>query len=58
MKGAKKVGVQKGFVSGVGQGMVWIIAFGIIALAFWYGGVLVRDGQVTEGFVLQVNKQI
>lgn len=56
LKTARKVGVQKGLVSGLGQGLVWIIAFGVIGLAFWYGGELVRreDLVYTAGVVLQV----
>ena len=53
---ARKVGIQKGLVSGLGQGLVWIIAFGIIGLAFWYGGELVREEGYSAGIVLQVPK--
>ena len=54
LKDARQVGIKKGLISGIGQGMVWVIGFGIIGLAFWFGGELVRDGTVTSGFVLQV----
>ena len=54
LKPTRAIGIQKGLVSGLGQGMVWTIAFGIIALAFWYGGVLVREDGYSPGFVLQV----
>ena len=54
LKPTRVIGIQKGLVSGLGQGLVWTIAFGIIALAFWYGGVLVREDGYSPGFVLQV----
>ena len=56
LKTARSVGIMKGLVSGLGQGLVWIIAFGVIGLAFWYGGELVRDEDImyTAGIVLQV----
>ena len=50
----RTIGIQKGLVSGIGQGIVWVFAFGIIALAFWYGGILVNEDGYSPGFVLQV----
>ena len=52
---AKNVGIKKGVVSGLGMGIIWVIAFGIIGFAFWYGRELVRDGTVSAGFIIQVS---
>jgi len=40
---AKAFGIRKGMVSGLGLGLTFFVIFGSYALAFWYGGKLVRE---------------
>ncbi|XP_059178858.1 ATP-dependent translocase ABCB1-like [Physella acuta] len=41
---ARKFGIRKSLMGGLGQGMMWFIIFCNWALGFWYGGRLVRHG--------------
>eukprot|EP00117_Sycon_ciliatum_P020475 scpid51571/ scgid2117/ Multidrug resistance protein 1A; ATP-binding cassette sub-family B member 1A; MDR1A; Multidrug resistance protein 3; P-glycoprotein 3 len=52
LEGARKVGVKKGFVFGVGFGSAYFLMFGAFGLAFWYGSVLIWDGTITTGAML------
>ncbi|XP_013418888.1 multidrug resistance protein 1 [Lingula anatina] len=51
---AQKVGIKKGIISGAGQGMIWIIIFSAFALAFYYGGTLIRNEGFSGGQLLMV----
>ncbi|XP_074659631.1 ATP-dependent translocase ABCB1-like [Tubulanus polymorphus] len=51
---AKKVGIRKGAVFGVGAGYLYFIIFGAFALAFWYGAKLVREENFSAGTILMV----
>lgn len=48
---AEKRGIFKGVANGVGTGTFYMIMFLVYALAFWYGSILVRDGEMTAGAV-------
>jgi len=43
LSSAKDYGIRKGIVSGAGMGFFFVVIFGSYALAFWYGGKLVRE---------------
>lgn len=48
---AEKNGKRKGFFSGLGNFLMWLIIYGVYALAFWYGIVLIledRDKEIKE----------
>jgi len=53
---AKAVGVKKGFVSGLGMGLTYLIVFCTYALGFWYGTQLILDpdNDYTVGSMLTV----
>jgi ATP-binding cassette subfamily B (MDR/TAP) protein 1 len=51
---AMAVGVKRGFLNGLGLGLMMAIIFWTYALAMWYGGELVADGEYTGGKVLTV----
>lgn len=51
---AKNMGVKKNLFFGLGQGMFWIVLFGTLAIAFWYGSKLVREEKLTPGEMIQV----
>jgi len=48
------LGIKNGHTSGIGMGVSQIIIFASYGLAFWYGSVLVEDGEMTLEDVLQV----
>jgi len=52
---AKAYGIQKGLVGGAGMGFFFFVIFGTYALAFWYGGKLVREEDYTPGQMLIVS---
>ncbi|XP_065186517.1 phosphatidylcholine translocator ABCB4-like isoform X2 [Sycon ciliatum] len=52
LEGARKVGVRKGFIFGVGFGMAYFLMFGSFGLAFWFGSVFIWDGTITAGAML------
>ena len=49
---AEKVGIKKGLVAGVGTGALMFILFSMYGLAFWYGGTLVKTGEIEVGDLL------
>ncbi|KAK9695034.1 hypothetical protein K7432_013175 [Basidiobolus ranarum] len=49
---AYKAGVKKAFVTGAGMGSFMFVMFCAYALAFWYGGRLVKEGEMESGNVL------
>ena len=55
LKQAKDFGIQKGLIAGGGMGMFFFIIFAVYALAFWYGGKLVREEDYTPGRMLTVS---
>ena len=53
---AKRVGIKKGLVNGLGMGSVFLCMFCAYALAFWYGSTLIREGKgYTVGKMLTVS---
>ncbi|CAH1787977.1 unnamed protein product [Owenia fusiformis] len=44
---AKKKGVRKGMLLGLGMGFSWLSIYAVYALGFWYGAKLIRDEPVT-----------
>jgi len=52
---AKKFGIRKGVVAGCGMGFFFFVIFASYALAFWYGGKLVREEDYTPGRMLTVS---
>lgn len=52
---AKDFGIQKGVISGAGIAFVFFVIFAMYALAFWYGGKLVREEDYTPGQMLIVS---
>jgi len=53
---AKDFGIRKGIISGAGMGFLFFIFFATYALAFWYGGKLVREEEhYTPGRMLIVS---
>ena len=52
---AKAYGIQKGMVGGAGMGFFFFVIFGTYALAFWYGGKLIREEDYTPGQMLIVS---
>ena len=51
---ARKLGMKRGLVSGLGMGITMLSMFGTYALAFWYGGTLIVSGEYTGGTVMTV----
>lgn len=51
---AKSYGIKKGIMSGSGMGVALMIIFCSYALAFWYGGKLIRENEMDIGNVLTV----
>ena len=51
---AKDFGIRKGVYAGLGVGFLFFVMFGSYALAFWYGGKLVREEEYTAGRMLIV----
>eukprot|EP00118_Oscarella_pearsei_P008490 m.44041 g.44041 ORF g.44041 m.44041 type:complete len:1424 (+) comp33488_c1_seq3:184-4455(+) len=49
---ARLLGKKKGISSGVAVGCVYLVLFGMFALAFWYGSKLIANGKMTPGNVL------
>jgi len=52
---AKKTGVRKSMVSGAGMGVTYFVLFSSYCLAYWFGGKLIRDGEINIGTMLIVN---
>jgi len=52
---AKDFGIRKGIISGLGMAFFFFIMFVAYALAFWYGGKLIREEQYTGGRMLIVS---
>jgi len=52
---AKNFGIRKGIISGAGMGFFFFVIFGSYALAFWYGGKLVREENYSAGRMLIVS---
>ncbi|XP_076061207.1 ATP-dependent translocase ABCB1-like [Oratosquilla oratoria] len=42
---AKKAGIRRGLVTGVGMAFMWLIIYAAYALAFWYGTQLILDSR-------------
>ncbi|KAK9760997.1 hypothetical protein K7432_014454 [Basidiobolus ranarum] len=51
---AYKSGVKKAFITGAGMGSFMFVMFCAYSLAFWYGGKLVKEGEMQPGNVLTV----
>jgi ATP-binding cassette, subfamily B (MDR/TAP), member 1 len=53
---AKDFGIRKSIINGGGMGMIFLVLFLTYALAFWYGGKLIREegGTYTIGVLLIV----
>ena len=51
---AKDFGIKKGIITGSLMGSFNLIIFGMMALAFWFGGKLVRDENFEPGNILTV----
>jgi ATP-binding cassette, subfamily B (MDR/TAP), member 1 len=52
---AKKRGIEKTMITGGGIGMTYFVIFCSYCLAFWYGGKLVREGEMNVGTMLIVS---
>jgi len=52
---AKDFGIRKGVFAGAGMGFFFLVIFASYALAFWYGGKLIRDEGYTAGRMLIVS---
>lgn len=46
---AKKAGVKRGLMTGVGVGVMWLFVYLAYALAFWYGMGLILDARQGDG---------
>ncbi|GLU05185.1 hypothetical protein SLE2022_222980 [Rubroshorea leprosula] len=51
---ACKAGLKEGWVSGIGIGVVTIIAFSTFALAIWFGGKMIVEDGYTGGDVINI----
>lgn len=49
MCGARKAAILRGFMSGLGIGLLYFSMFGMYGLSFWYGSTLVIKGEITAG---------
>jgi hypothetical protein len=52
---AKKKGIQKSMISGAGMGIAFFVVFCTYCLSFWYGGKLVRSGEIDVGTMIIVS---
>ncbi|KAK4292716.1 hypothetical protein Pmani_034533 [Petrolisthes manimaculis] len=48
LKEAKTAGLQRGLVTGLGMGSIWLIMYASYALAFWYGTGLILEARRPE----------
>ena len=55
LNSAKASGIRKGIYGGRGMGFFFFVMFGSYALAFWYGGKLVREEDYTPGRMMTVS---
>jgi hypothetical protein len=39
----RRVGIQKGIMLGIAQGLINIVLYGSISIIFWYGPILIRS---------------
>lgn len=46
---ARKAGVKRGLMTGVGIGVMWLFIYLAYALAFWYGTGLILDAREGKG---------
>lgn len=46
---ARKAGVKRGLMTGVGVGVMWLFIYAAYALAFWYGTGLILDSRAGDG---------
>ncbi|KAJ2558013.1 hypothetical protein EV175_001006 [Coemansia sp. RSA 1933] len=51
---ARKAGLWRAWVVGLNMGVLMFVLYGIYALGFWYGGKLVRQGEMQPARVLNV----
>ena len=49
MQGARNAAILRGFMSGLGIGLLYITMFGMYGLSFWYGITLVISGEIRLG---------
>lgn len=54
MVSALAVNEKKAWKTGFGFGLFFSLLYGIYALAFWYGSILVNDGKMNGGDILNV----
>jgi len=52
---AKDYGIRKGIIIGAGTGFMFFVLFASYALAFWYGGKLIREEGYTPGQLIIVS---
>lgn len=43
------LGMKIGFAKGAGMGVIYLVTYATWALAFWYGSILVADGNLSGG---------
>ena len=49
MSGVRKAAILRGFMSGLGIGLLYVSMFAMYGLSFWYGSTLVLSGQIELG---------
>ena len=49
MSGARKAAILRGFMSGLGIGLLYLCMFGMYGLSFWYGSTLVIKEEISSG---------
>eukprot|EP00761_Pharyngomonas_kirbyi_P011775 gb/GECH01011801.1/.p1 GENE.gb/GECH01011801.1/~~gb/GECH01011801.1/.p1 ORF type:complete len:640 (+),score=183.42 gb/GECH01011801.1/:1-1920(+) len=54
LSSTKRISVYKGILQGFTVGAIFFIIWGVCALAFWYGGGLVADGDISIGDMIKV----
>ena len=56
---ARSIGIKRGLVNGLGQGLFWLIVFSTISFGFWFGSYLHRtQGRPSVGVVIQVGPHV
>ncbi|KAJ3250915.1 GTPase-activating protein [Boothiomyces macroporosus] len=54
LAGARKEGIKKCISTGVGLGSLFFFIYNAYALAFWYGHILLQNGEIKAGSVVNV----
>ncbi|KAK6625886.1 hypothetical protein RUM43_006185 [Polyplax serrata] len=50
LEASHKAGIRRGYLSGIGGGVMWFITYSCYAIAFWYGVSLILESRLSGNF--------